>query len=130
MKRLLIAALCVTTLAPAGTAQTVREESERKLQALTANLQEHSAKAKTESTEGQKAVAAGDKVTACMRFKTSRAEAGVVLDLLGQQRDYVLMLAPDAASGVAKTNNIDRMQGAWLALTGQLDERVTAVCVP
>jgi hypothetical protein len=63
-----------------------------------------------------------------MCFKESHAESEAVLSPLETQRDQVNVLAPDAASAMARTTRIDEMMGSWLNQIGQLNERIAKVC--
>jgi prophage antirepressor-like protein len=71
---------------------------------------------------------AGDKAAACTSFKTSRAETASVLDLLKQQREQILIATADAATALGRANQNDVMQGTWLGLQSQLDQRIAATC--
>lgn len=129
LSRLAIAAACVSfALAPIAHAQNIQEQAEAKVKAMTAELQAHSATARTEGAEAAKAMQANDKPTACTHYKTSRAETQKIIDLLPQQREQILLASTDTVSAIGRANKVDEMMGTWLGLASQLDERIKMAC--
>jgi hypothetical protein len=113
---------------PVAFGQNTHAEAEAKVKELGVQLQAHSASARAKSAEGQKALQAGDRTTACTLYTASRAETDTVLGLLTQQREQIMLATPDAATSIGRANGIDGQTGAWMTLAGQLDQRVAMAC--
>lgn len=127
MRRVLLLASVLLINAPAF-AQGLHEQAQAKVRALSVEIKSHSDASRAAGTDAQRALAAGERAKSCAAFKTSRAEAAKVLELLAQQREQVLLATPDVATGVMQASRIDDMTGSWMKLAAQLDERLPKVC--
>ncbi len=114
--------------APVAFGQSIHAEAEAKVKELSVQLQAHSTSARAKGAEGQKALQAGDKTTACTLYTASRAETDIILDLLKQQREQIMLATPDVATAIARANAVDGQTGAWMGLAGQLDQRISMAC--
>lgn len=122
-----VVAIAIATT-PIAFAQGIQEQAEAKVKAMTAELQAHSATARTESGAAAKAMEANDKATACPHYTVARAETQAIIDLLPQQREQILLASKDTATAIGQANKVDQMMGTWLGLASQLDERIKIAC--
>lgn len=128
MLRLAVLSVCALSLAPLAGAQTIREKAEAKIKELTKELQTQSTAAQIAAMDGDKAMAAGDKATACTKYKVSASSTQTILRLLDEQRLQIPLAFQDIPEALARTNRVDENKAAYVTFAGQLKPRVTATC--